>query len=153
MTKLRAYLAACILFLTSCAGNNKNAQVEEPVEGGLEMITGPAAVFYRPDSVLLDSLRGETDDESYRTAMDDWQIYLAQARAFVDSHNIKVIDTESRMLRFKMSNGSVMEFPAADNDSPFGLYFFDGIKPPHQVDLLDDLEPQFQIDFANRTPR
>jgi hypothetical protein len=142
-----ALFLAAIIFIWSCNDPSKTDDKSGTNDSATQdLIKGPSAVYYSPDSNRLDSLKRNLGD-GFETAFDDWSFYLSQARQFTDSMHLRVINTNSHLLRFAMNDGSVMEIPVNDTESPFGLYFFNGNSVPEQVDIVNDLESQYENTF------
>jgi hypothetical protein len=146
----RKYLLFLIL-LIACNNNNPGTEANTSGENSDQQtntIKGPHAVFYQPDSIRLELLKAEMGAENFYTAADDWMTYFAQAHQIADSMHIKSFDVYDSLLRFKMDDNSILQLTVAHKDEPFGLFLFDGKSAPVQVDLSDDLNPQFENVFV-----
>lgn len=105
-------------------------------------INTPAAVFFNPDSLQLEKIKGITDKGIFESTMHDCFFQMRNSRVILKQYysHIKIIDVkEARYLLFEKS-GEKKEKVYIDLNSqndPCGIIIFDGTKDPRLVDMTN----------------
>jgi len=84
-----------ILYAPICFGQNEDTLIVNQV----------CAVLFHPDSVGIEKLKKENNEEDFYTIADDNLYYIAGAREYLEERSIRTIDTNKRFLRFIKING------------------------------------------------
>ena len=100
----------------------------------------PAAVFYHPDSLQLEKIKGLTDSAIFDATMHEFFFQMRNARMSIkrDRPQLKIV--EARNVRFLLFRGEGSDTTLIDlntkNDS-HGLFLFQPGKKPHFVDMMN----------------
>ena len=104
------------------------------VQAATLQISEPAAVYFHPDSLKLQNLE-ETLGEKFFTDAEESMGNLSTSRDYMVKENIRIIETEARELTFTKSDGTVKTIDLSSPEYTWGLFLFNGIDDPIQVDM------------------
>ena len=100
----------------------------------------PAAVFYHPDSLQLEKIKGLTDSAIFDATMHECFFQMRNARMSIkrDWPQLKIVEAENvRFLLFRSeANDSTLIDLNTKNDS-HGLFLFQPGKKPHFTDMMN----------------
>lgn len=103
-------------------------------------ISKPSAVFYHPDSLQLEEIKQQTDSMAYKDLM-HVHFYLTQnARNVIKNAwpSLNIIEAKNfRYLLFIKKDGSKDNIDLDKYAETYGLFLFDGKKPPKLVDMMN----------------
>ena len=100
----------------------------------------PAAVFYHPDSLQLEKIKGLTDSAIFDATMHEYFFQMRNARMSIkrDWPQLKIV--EARNVRFLLFRGKANDSTLIDlntkNDS-HGLFLFQPGKKPRFADMMN----------------
>jgi hypothetical protein len=100
----------------------------------------PAAVFYHPDSLQLEKIKGLTDSAIFDATMHEYFFQMRNARISIkrDWPQLKIV--EARNIRFLLFRSEANDSTFIDlntkNDS-HGLFLFQPGKKPHFTDMMN----------------
>ncbi len=99
------------------------------------VITYKAAVYYQPDSARIAQAKSENEADFY-TAADDNLYYMQASRKFLDSIHMTILDAKGKkFLKFVLPGNQHTIIKLDTLTTLWGLYFFDGVKPPQEADM------------------
>jgi hypothetical protein len=124
------------------AAREANAETGTFIHSAVVEIREPAAVYFHPDSSKLTTLEKSMGDQFFSKA-EESMYDISTSRDYLIGHQIKVIETEARELRFIRADSSVKVIDLSSPKYTWGLFLFNGKSDPVQVDMKD---PQKQID-------
>ncbi len=116
--------------------NSKHQTPEFRESGDTAFVSGRIALFFGPDSIQIEKLKAGNEEEFY-TAADDYLFYIAQTREYIDSTDLVNKTTDKNIFIFIKNNGDRKILKSNSTDNIWGLYFFDGVKDPMPVDVVD----------------
>lgn len=100
----------------------------------------PAAVFYHPDSLQLEKIKAITDTMVYEGTMHEYFFQMRNARMVIKKTWLWLTIIESknyRYLLFIKKDGSRECIDLNTKNDAYGLFVFDGKKPPRLVDMTN----------------
>lgn len=135
-------LALSLLLFYSCgtpAGPKQNRQTntihKSDADNDTLVVTLKAAVYYEPDSARIAQAKLKNEADFY-TVADDNLYYMQASRKFLDSVHMTILNAKGKkFLKFVLpgSQNSIIKLDTLQ--TLWGLYFFDGIKPPQEADM------------------
>ncbi|MEO7531489.1 MAG: hypothetical protein ABIS69_08760 [Sediminibacterium sp.] len=154
---MKFFLFACflqILLGSSCAERSRHqlpetGKTESKTQQGNKpkssfpdtiQINYPAAVFYRPDALQLESLKAVTDSMVLESTMHQLFYQMRNARIVLKKYHptIKIVEVvNARWLLFILKNGVKKYIDLDKNNDPEGLYIFNVKKEPLVVDMMN----------------
>ena len=152
--KLFSKYVISILVFASCSSNPVQQHEEKNTSSsGLQVQTKPpsdfrdtmqidfpAAVFYHPDSLQLEKIKGLTDSAIFDATMHEYFFQMRNARMSIkrDWPQLKIV--EARNVRFLLFRGETYDSTLIDlntkNDS-HGLFLFQPGKKPRFADMMN----------------
>ncbi|MEB3799818.1 hypothetical protein INQ45_01585 [Flavobacterium columnare] len=100
------------------------------------IIKDKCAVIYNPDSIKISKAK-KIDEENFYVSADDAMFYISESRDFLKSKKIKIIETESRIIDFKINNKLVKNINLNSDEKYWGIILFDGKNIPAEIDMSD----------------
>jgi hypothetical protein len=100
------------------------------------IIKDKCAVIYNPDSIKITQAK-KIDEENFYVSADDAMFYISESRNFLKQKKIRIIETESRIIDFKINNKLVKTFNLNSNNKFWGIILFDGKNIPAEIDMTD----------------
>ena len=121
---------------------NKQGPTTKPSASFQDTVTinFPAAVFYRPDSLQLASIRNITDTAIFESTMHDcfYQFRNACNVLKKDYPAVRIIEVKNaRYLLFKKEGGAKEYIDLDTKNDPCGLFIFDGRQSPLLTDMTN----------------
>ncbi len=116
-------------------------------------ISSAAAVFYTPDSLQLEKIKGVTEPMIFESAMHDCFYQMRNSRIILKQYyaHVKIIEAKNaRYLRFDKSDNRKEYVDLNSQNDPCGIIIFDGQKTPRLVDMTN-LETELGFYFAKET--
>lgn len=99
-------------------------------------INNKCAVIFNPDSIKISKAK-KINEENFYTAADDAMFYISESRDFLKGKKIKIIDTEYRIIDFKINNKLVKSVNLNTDDKFWGIILFDGKNIPIEIDMTN----------------
>jgi len=99
-----------------------------------------SAVFYYPDSLQLEEIKQLTDSVVYIGSTHEYFYMMRNARAVIKKEwpDLKIIEAKNyRYLLFIKKDNSKKCIDLDSYDNMYGLFVFDGKKPPELVDMMN----------------
>ncbi len=122
---------------------NDNIVEQQPVvQSDTLTISGVAAVYLSPMGAWIEERKRVNEDDFY-TAADDYVWYKVHSRDFLESQDIKIVDTDQRYINFIKDDGSHILLDRYIKDEEgwdrrgWGLYLFDGKQDPYDASMVD----------------
>ena len=101
------------------------------------IIKGACAVLFSPDSIKINHLKSLYGEDNFYILTDDNLWYLSEARQFLQSKKIRIVETEKERIQFIQSNGRKIDVNISNTDTSWGYILFDGKKEPIKFDLIE----------------
>ncbi len=99
-------------------------------------IKDPCAILHTPDSIQLEHLKKDNGEEAFYTINEDYQNYMADARAFLEEKGVKIIEPTGGKISFHAAKGGATTLNLSDVKYNWEMWLFDGDKL-HKVDIMD----------------
>jgi hypothetical protein len=118
--------------------------------GGLStlVIKSRCAIIFGPDSDKIKKNKIE-NTEAFFIAADDAMFYISQARDFLQTKDIKIVQTDSRIMNFYFNNQMIAHIDLNKQPNLWGTLLFNGTEAPTIGDLID-IEPDFNKVMKNK---
>jgi hypothetical protein len=100
------------------------------------IIHDKCAVIFNPDNVKISRAK-KIDEDNFYVSADDAMFYISKSRDFLKSKKIKIIETEYRIIDFKVNNKLVKSVNLNTDDKFWGIILFDGKNIPAEIDMTD----------------
>lgn len=107
------------------------------------IIKGVCVVLFSPDSTKVRQLKNNYGLENFYIMADDNLWYLSQAREFLQSNEMKIVETKTKTIQFIDSTGNKTEVLISNLDVSWGCILFDGRNAPKHVGLVGISEHYF----------
>ena len=104
------------------------------------IIDFPAAIFFTPDSVQYNKIKGITDSAVFESLMHECVYQMGYSRRTIEQHwpKLKMVESKNhRLLLFKSKNESIQFMDLSGRMDPCGLLVFDGKKMPKLIDMTN----------------
>lgn len=116
-------------------------------------ISSAAAIFYKPDSLQLKKIKLVTEEKIFEASQHEYFYQQRNAHIFFKKYwpQLKIVDAEN--MRYFLFVKKDKRFELIDLDKTndaYGLYVFDTIKPPLQIDMTN-VESQVPGYFSKLT--
>ena len=142
-------LLFCVQACTNNKENNTKAKTETPSPDKPKLKPGStyhdtlkvknlSAVFFKPDSIQLNKMKGITDSIVFISMQHDCFFQMRNSSIIIKKYypQVKTIEAKKvRYLLFEMKNGAKEIIDLDSNYDPCGVYLFDGIKKPVLADM------------------
>jgi hypothetical protein len=115
------------------------------------IISTPAAVFYHPDPLQLIKMKAQTDSLFYEGAMHEYFFQMKNAHIAIKKNwpRLTIMECKNyRHLAFIKKNGTREYIDLDAKNDPYGLFVFDGKKPPLSADMTN-LETVISFYFSD----
>lgn len=111
--------------------------------GGLStlVVKSKCAIIFAPDSDKINKNK-ISNEEAFYTAADDAMFYISQARDFLQTKDIKIVQTDSRIVNFYFNNQMIAHIDLNKQPNLWGTILFNGTDSPAIGNLID-IEPDF----------
>ena len=154
-TTLKALIGLALMnFLYSCSNGNNNNDALKPTPAKKEtirrkppasfsdtiMIDFPSAVFYNPDSLQLERIKGITLTNEYKTEVHNCFYLMRNARKVLKKYwpRIHIIETSAnRYLLFVKADKTKTYIDLDNKGDMCGIFLFDGKKEPEPADMMN----------------
>jgi hypothetical protein len=159
-------IASTVMLSSSCYTNSSNKAIavstpQTPRVNGTKkaasiyqdtlIISTPAAVFYHPDSLQLIKIKAQTDSLFYEGAMHEYFFQMKNAHIAIKKNWpwLTIMECKNyRHLAFIKKNGTREYIDLDAKNDPYGLFVFDGKKPPLFADMTN-LETAISFYFSD----
>jgi hypothetical protein len=145
------FFASSLLFTisNSCTDAPRHAKSEnntttpgKPPSGFLDTltITGPAAVFYSPDSLQLKKIKSLTEPAIFDGSMHEYYYLMRNAKMVVAKTMPHLEIIEAKNVRYLLFTRHGNQKDCIDlnlYNNACGLFLFDGVKAPHESDMAN----------------
>lgn len=170
---ITAFILGCTIW--SCTGNHTEKKeaaatraaapsvatvVKPPATGNDTLfVTGPAAVFYAPDSLQLEKLRSVTDSAVFDSNVHEsyYQMRFGRITVRREYPGVAVIPSgNARFLCFRGKEGNTWIKDLNAINDPWGIILSDGRKPPQLTDMTNietELWRYFGKEFTSGDPK
>jgi hypothetical protein len=127
--------------------NSKHLPPDFRESGDTAFISGRMALFFLPDSAKAEKLKSGNKEEFFTTA-DDYLVYIAETREYIDSTGLFNKTTDKNIFVFIKNNGERKILKSNSTDNIWGSYFFDGVKDPISADIFDGGHEDYKNYFS-----
>ncbi|HWB24044.1 MAG TPA: hypothetical protein VG738_01130 [Chitinophagaceae bacterium] len=111
------------------------------------IVDSPAAVFYYADTAQLEKIKAQVDTTVYKGIMHDYFFQMRYDHITIKKlwPKLKIMDCKNcRYLLFTRKKGEKECIDLNTKNDAFGLFVFDGIKSPEEVDMTN-METEFSF--------
>jgi hypothetical protein len=137
---MKSTFFALLILLVGCNSNGKDTSQNNNLHP--LVIQERCAIIYWADSLKILDLK-KKDENGFYVAADDAMFYISKARTFLDSNNVKVIETDSRIIDFYTNDKLLKRVDLNSNDKYWGVILFNGSNVPLEVGLTN-IESEFE---------
>ncbi|KAA2244684.1 hypothetical protein F0L74_01545 [Chitinophaga agrisoli] len=131
----RLLMALAIILTTSLSCNYTGASGNE--EAGVMRITGRCAVFYTPGRGKMGQLKRDFGEKSFQGIADANQQYMNEARQFLTSKQVKILNTSQFKLEFVKTTGEVVPIDLNRSKYAWEIFLFNGFDDPVKIDMTN----------------
>jgi hypothetical protein len=106
--------------------------------GGLStlVIKSRCAIIFGPDSDKIKKNK-IANEEAFYTAADDAMFYTSQAQEFLKTKDIRIVQTDSRIMNFYFNNQMIAHIDLNKQPNLWGTILFNGTDSPAIGNLID----------------
>jgi hypothetical protein len=100
------------------------------------VVKSRCVIIFEPDSDKINKNK-INNEEAFYTAADDAMFYISKLRDFLQKKDIKVVQTDSRILNFYFNNQMIAHIDLSKQPYLWGTILFDGRNSPAIGNLID----------------
>lgn len=148
---LKSISLVLVFFIIACNQNGKNSKLEakngriinhKPKSTASDslVVLGHTAVFYYPDSIQLNKIKSITDPQIVDGTLHELQYQIKYSKKVIRTNwrELNILDAQNvRFLVFKKDTGNQIIIDLDTFDDPYGLFVFNGNKPPVWIDMTN----------------
>ncbi|HJW16071.1 MAG TPA: hypothetical protein VJ499_03075 [Flavisolibacter sp.] len=95
-----------------------------------------AAVFYQPDSMLMEKRMNQVGAEDFRKGADDYIYYINSSAEYLENQGLPVLDAKNRKyLKFIFEDRKEYVIKTDTLKELWGMFLFDPRKKPYAADM------------------